>query len=275
MRGVSLLAAMLLAACTPGTPDQEPAASFVNDKPAQPQVPGARPASHEEMFGQWRLTDMPGPPPDYPHDIHIVIGSYAIEAVSQCIPFGKLLPGAVVGPRPAPPGGHPAPVICARMPSPAERRFGRTLAAVDTFEMLPDGRLRLRGDAGDLLFGRNHQPVLNPFQNTPGPGPHLMWGEWRVAALNGKPPSSAMTMLFFKERLELDSGCVNFGRRFEQEGAILRLSPDPNVAAICERMTSRDEQAADRMLSGVIAIIRSTARQRLLSGREGTILLER
>ena len=275
MRRLALVAAMLLAGCTASAPqpEQQPTASASDSRAEQPEPAEPQAASHEEIFGQWRLVDMPGRPPDYPHEIHLLIGRYMIEAVSQCIPFGKMLPGAVAGP--ARPNGDGSLLICARMMSPTEQSFGRTLAAADTIEKLLDGRLQLRGRAGTLVLARNAEPVLNPFQNTPGPGPHLMWGEWRVAAINGKRPSSPMTMLFFKERLEVGSGCVHFGRRIEQEGATLRLSPDSTITTVCERMTSADESLAGRILSGTVSIARSTPRQRLLSGKSGSILLVR
>ena len=267
-------AMLVLAACT-----QAPAPAPAEDRQRGASAPAAQsaaqPVGHEELFGQWHLVEMPGVAPGQQLNIHLLVGRYGIEAVSQCITFGKVLPGAVLPEPPPRREAAPAPVVCLRTHTPVERTFGPMLAAVQSFERLADGRVALRGARGDLVIERTARPVLNPLQNSPGPGPHLMWGEWRIAAIDGSPPPDPMTMLFFRNRLEVGSGCVHFGRYFEQEGPTLRLSPDPTVTTICERMTSPAEDAVERILAGKLEIVSSTPTRRLLRGAGGTLLLER
>ena len=267
------VAVLLLAGCAPAAQQEAPAEQQKSQSSAQPSAAG-EPVSPEQLFGQWRLVEMPGVPQDQPLEIHLLIGRYGIEAVSQCITFRKILPGVVFPDPPNPHPDQPEPV-CARMLSPIEQKFGPMLAAATSMERLGEGRALLRGAKGDLVIARNEEPVLNPLQNVPGPGPFLLWGEWRIAAIDGSAPDTPMSLLFFKNRLEFGSGCVHFGRYIEQQGAELRLSPDPTVTTICERMTSPAEEAAERIWSGTVRIAESSPRRRLLRGAEGTILLGR
>ena len=41
------------------------------------------------------------------------------------------------------------------------------------------------------MIERPRVPVINPHANVPGPGGWLMWGEWRVASIDGSAPSAA------------------------------------------------------------------------------------
>lgn len=261
----------MLAGCSPTAPSANRSSDRATHAAApsdQPVEQGRETPALEELFGQWQVRDLNG---TRPGEIHVLIGRASVEAVSQCIPFGFLLPQ-----HPPPKSTGPTTdLVCARMPTPHEQAFGRAAAAISHTELLPDGTLLLTGQGVRMLLDRPREPVLNPFQNTPGPGPSLMWGEWRVAAIDGKAPSTPMQIAFFRRRLELNSGCVWIGRRMEQEGTALRLSADLNVTTICERMTSAEEDAAKRILSGTVTIAQSTPRRRLLRGSGGTILIER
>lgn len=210
------------------------------------------------------------------HPIYLLNGRSGGEAQSQCIPFGFQWPEhqrLPVPPRAS--GTSPPMVVCARGLTPTEQALGPALATARESSRPSPGRLDVAGAQGRVTLRRPEAPVLNPFGNTPGPGPYVMWGEWQVAALNGKAPDTTMTLLFFRQRLELVSGCVAFGRYVEQIGPDLTLAPDPGVATTCERMMTPDEQAAERILAGTLQLTSSEPRRRTLAGPGGNLTLVR
>ena len=58
-------------------------------------------------------------------------------------------------------------------------------------------------------------------------------------------------------------------------GPDLTLSPDPGIFTRCERMTTPDEQAAERTLAGKLRLTGSDPRRRTLTGPAGSLTLVR
>lgn len=272
-RGTAVAVLLLHAACNQ-QPKQTAAAPSSADASASSRAAFGLPGG---QVGLWEVAAVNGRavPPEH-HPIYLLNGSSGGEAQSQCIPYAFVWPGHErnpAPPRPAKPG--PAPVVCARGLTPVEKALGPALASVQRIGAADGAMLFLEGEHGSVTLRRPAEPALNPFGNSPGPGPTVMWGEWRVAAVNGRAPDTAMTLLFFRERLELVSGCVTIGRLVEQLGPSLSLSADPGVTTRCERMTSPDELAAERILAGDLRLEGAQPRRRTLSGPAGSITLVR
>lgn len=267
-----------LASCTSepssGEP-RDPSAPVSSASPAlAPPASGAVTAA-DEIFGQWRLAALSGAPAR-DHEIHLLIGRLGIEAVSQCVPFGFRLPfPAAATPPPARPSDPPEPV-CARGLSPAEQAFARTMEAAARVERRGGGRIAFVGPRGDAVLERPAAPVTNPFQNAPGPGPDLMWGEWRVEAVGGHAlAGEPIRLLFGRRTVEAMSGCVAMLWRYRQDRDRLALEREGTVGGICERAESPEEAALRAALSGEVRIARSTPTERLLAGSGGTVSLRR
>jgi|GEM_PF-6538961 len=279
-RAAILALVAAIAACTaePAPADRvaDPSAPVSSDAPAVP--PGSLPAQvawADEIWGQWRLVSLTGADIAGEHRIHVLIGRMGIEAVSQCVPFTLPLPFPT-SPSPRRRATDPPEAVCARGLSPTEQAFPQVIQAAERVERRPEGRIAFVGRRGEAVLERPPEPVTNPFGNAPGPGPWVMWGEWRVAEIGGRPVAGEPIRLLFRHRtVEAMSGCVAMLWRLGQQGARLGFERETWVGGVCERMPRPEETALESVLSGELAIVRSTATERLLSGPGGSVLLRR
>jgi hypothetical protein len=267
---------MLLAACRPVPQQASPAAS---PAPSAISADTALPTQERLRLGQWQVEALDGwPLPGEHHPIHLLVGRSGGEGQSQCIPLGFNWPGMdrplAFAPAPQPREGRPTQFICTRGLTPIEQRLEPILATAQDFTVEGDGSLTVTSPRGSLRLRRPSEPVLNP-QGQTSIDPALMWGAWQVAALDDRVPSAPMHLLVFRQRLELISGCVGIGRLLERTGPDLLLTTDPGLRTTCERMTSPDERAAERILSGPVRVILSEPRRRVLRGTGGSITLVR
>ena len=76
-------------------------------------------------------------------------------------------------------------------------------------------------------------------------------------------------------RVELLSGCVGIGQLVEPAKEGFAFLPDPGLRTTCERMTSPDEESAERILAGTLRLTEAQPRRRTLSGPAGSITLVR
>ena len=288
-----LLLALVLAGCTPGEPgaEREGAAApgpATPDGPAQPAAEAKAAQSGAvadpgDLFGQWQLVSLSGASLVDQPVIHLLVGAADLEAISQCVPFRFPLHFGVgevsVGDRPGRPGpplpGARPPAVCARALSPLEQAFPQVMLATRRVEHRPNRRIAFVGDRGEAVIERPASPPTNPFGNRPGPGPRQMWGAWQVAEIDGRPAAPAIDILFKANGIEARSGCVTLAWTFEQVGGALAIAPESWPHPVCERMRSPDEEALARILTGEVSITGASDRERLLTGRAGTIALRR
>jgi hypothetical protein len=102
-------------------------------------------------------------------------------------------------------------------------------------------------------------------------------GQWRVAAIDGKPASEAMTASFAGGNASIASGCVRRGLTYTQNRNVVSFAEDPGGSANCEgRGTSAEHEAAYAALQGAsIAIFGKQGGEANLSGTGGNLALER
>ena len=102
-------------------------------------------------------------------------------------------------------------------------------------------------------------------------------GQWRVAAIDGKPASEAMTASFAGGKASIASGCVRRGLTYTQKRNVVSFAEDPGGSANCEgRGTSAEHEAAYAALQGAsIAIFGKQGGEANLSGTGGNLALER
>jgi hypothetical protein len=228
-----------------------------------------------ELFGQWQLVALTGVAvPDHPK-VHLLIGYDRIEAFSQCIPFNfsiSLEQGRATIATQRWPGG-----VCARAQSPLENAFPAAMEGIRRVDRRRGDRIAFVGDEGEILLERPQPPPDNPFYNEPKPPPWLMWGMWRVAAVDGRPlqADGPIELLFFTRGIEARSGCVWMRWAFEQDWARLAITPEPWPHPICERTLSPAERAVRAILAGEVRMEGSTAAERVLIGEAGRVLLRR
>jgi len=273
-----LAAFLLLSACAPAAveDDAAPSAPVSGEAPRQAEPANDAPIRSGELFGQWQLASLsgferlPGP------QISILIGHNNVQAQSQCIVFLFRLPGQPE----EPPTAAGAPVIpppCARPLSPVEARFSAVVNPVRRVERRGE-RIALIGDEGEAVIERPQSAPTNPQANVPGPGAWLMWGEWRVASIDGRAPSAAhpIQLLFRTVRIEAQSGCVPMLWDFTQDQDTLTVIHVPVRHGVCERMSLPEEEALQRIFgAGTVRITHSTPTERHLASRAGTLVLRR
>ena len=279
-RVAHLLLVAALAACSaeraPADRAADPSAPVSSDSPAPPAPAPAAITWVDEIWGQWRLVSLTGADLAGQPRIHLLIGRQGVEAVSQCVPFNLPLPFPV--PPPPPPRRPPPPPepICARTLSPTERAFPQVIHAATRVERRAEDRIAFVGRRGEAVLERPAEPVTNPFESQPGPGPWAMWGEGRVAEIGARPVAGEpIRLLFGRRSAEAMSGCVAMLWRLGQDGARLSFERETGIGGVCERMPRPEETALRAALSGEVAIARSTPTERLLSGRGGSVLLRR
>jgi hypothetical protein len=274
---LALLGALAACSAEPAPSDRAADRSkpVSSDSPAPAPAPAQRIAWVDEIWGQWRLVSLTGAESAGGHRIHLLIGRQGIEAVSQCVPFNLPLPFPVP---PPPPRRRPQPPepVCARTLSATEQTFPQVIHSTDRVERRAEGRIAFVGRRGEAVLERPPEPVTNPFENEPGPGPWAMWGAWRVAEIGGRPVAGEPIRLLFRRRgVEAMSGCVAMSWRLGQDGGRLSFERETWVGGVCERMPRPEETMLETVLSGDLAIARSTPTERLLSGRNGSLLLRR
>ncbi|HWT14102.1 MAG TPA: hypothetical protein VN231_15220 [Allosphingosinicella sp.] len=255
--------------------EERPAAQAPDPPPQRPERGERTPVAPAEMFGQWRLAELTGVPPAEAPGLHVLIGEHRIEARSQCIPFAFTLAlengAATVSEQP---WGAP---VCARGRTPVEAAFPAVMTAARRIERRPGGRLAFVGARGEAVFERPQAPVANPFAEVPGPVPWLMWGEWRVEAIDGAPlpAGQPIRLLFYAREIEARSGCVAMGWSYGQDGANLTVGRESWPHPVCERSRSPAERALEAIMAGEVRIGRASPNERLLVGGQGTLLLRR
>ena len=273
-------AAAALACCAPAEQrmsDDAPDAPVASSDPAPPAPapPDPEPpafATPSGLFGQWRVESLSGTELGQSPPIHLLVGHDRIEATSQCVPFafsiafhdGSIRVRAESWPGP----------VCARGLLPSEQAFPRILAAARRLEPRPGGRLAFVGTAGEAVIARPAEPVANPFGNEPAPEPLLLWGEWRLERVGAVPAEAPIRLVFMHHQVDALSGCVVLRWRLEGWGAAVRLERDSNLVS-CERSLSADEQALVDILDGEVRVEAPDPRRRRLTGRAGTIVLQR
>ena len=276
------LALTALASCiAEPAAEREEANGPVSVPSAVPAPPPPPPSSQEirtseDLFGQWRLAALTGADLARQHPIHLLVGRQRVEAVSQCIPFDFRLPFAAERP-PVPPRREEPVGVCARALSPVEQLFPQVMQAARRVERREGGRVAFVGGRGEALLERPSAPVTNPFENQPEPSPLVMWGEWRAEAVDGRELTAAepLRLLFGQRSVEAMSGCVSMLWRYSQQSERLAFERVAWPGAVCERTLQPSESALQAIFSGDVRIARATARERLLVGRAGSVLLRR
>ncbi len=228
-----LLAALCLAACSPGPASTEPAPADA------PHAAGQSAAG--DLSGEWRLVEMNGRRPaeaggEAAVPITMTVGDFSFRARSQCIAIWRRYErrgdGLVV--TPLNPGA-----MCARALSPWETEFGRTLSGV-TAASRAEGVLRLRGPAGELAF----EPA------PPAPRESFT-GRWRLRFVHGASPPAGerpLEITVTDDRITADA-CVFAGWRYRQDGQLLEVTPLEEP--VCERTLTPSEQRFSAFMRGL------------------------
>jgi hypothetical protein len=102
-------------------------------------------------------------------------------------------------------------------------------------------------------------------------------GQWRVAAIDGKPVGAGMSASFAAGKVSLASGCVRRGLTYTQKRNVVSFAVDPGGSANCEgRGTSAEHESAYAAMQGAsIAIFSKEGAEASLSGVGGNLALER
>jgi hypothetical protein len=104
-------------------------------------------------------------------------------------------------------------------------------------------------------------------------------GQWRVAAIDGRPVSagSVMTASFAGGKATIASGCVRRGLTYSQTRNVVTFAADPSGSSNCEgRGTSAEHETAYVALQGAsIALFGKQGKEANLSGNGGNLALER
>ena len=102
-------------------------------------------------------------------------------------------------------------------------------------------------------------------------------GQWRVAAIDGKPTSERLAVSFASGKAGIASGCVRRGLTYTQKRNVVSFAEDPGGSANCEgRGTSAEHESAYAALQGAsIAIFGKEGKEATLSGTGGNLALER
>jgi heat shock protein HslJ len=104
-------------------------------------------------------------------------------------------------------------------------------------------------------------------------------GEWRVAAIDGKPvgQDSAMTASFASGKVNISSGCLRRAWTYTQKRNIVAFAANPGGSSNCEGRgtTAEQETAYAALQEATMAIFGKDGNQASLSGTGGNLTLER
>jgi heat shock protein HslJ len=101
-------------------------------------------------------------------------------------------------------------------------------------------------------------------------------GQWKVAAVDGKPIGADTTASFDGGRLVVSSGCVRRGWTYTQKGNVVSFAADPGGSANCGGGPSGDQEAAYAALTKAnMVIFNKDGKEAGLSGTGGTLTFER
>jgi hypothetical protein len=103
-------------------------------------------------------------------------------------------------------------------------------------------------------------------------------GQWRIAAMDGKPISaaSAMTASFQGGKVNISSGCLRRAWTYTQKKNVVSFAADPGRSANCGSPPSGEQETAYAALDGAsIAIFSKNGGEASLSGTGGNLTLER
>lgn len=266
--GAALAALLVVGACNP--PTQSPSTPVASE-PASAAIDGRQDLPDEQrspdLFGAWLVEMVAAPGPlrmGESGDTVLLVGVHQLELLSQCITIGPFDYGRVMGRirvrqqavQPLPPQASPAPapVVCARTLTPAERKLGPLLLAAREVRRQEDGSVSISGSAGSLILRRPSGPLVNPRGEVPAPRVPPLIGAWRFVSIGGRPVPFAdrMELLLRPHRLEWRSGCVSQAKELRVEaGRLIPGEEDP--FPICERGRSEAELAAERLFAGPVA----------------------
>lgn len=101
-------------------------------------------------------------------------------------------------------------------------------------------------------------------------------GQWRVAAIDGKPIGAETIASFDGGKLVVSSGCVRRGWTYTQKGNVVSFATDPGGSANCGGGPTGDQEAAYAALTKAnMVIFNKEGREAGLSGTGGTLTFER
>jgi hypothetical protein len=103
-------------------------------------------------------------------------------------------------------------------------------------------------------------------------------GEWRVAAIDGRPvdAASAMVATFREGKLQVASGCLRRAWSYTQQRNMVSFTPDPGGSSNCGAPPSGDQENVYAALElATMAIFVKDGSEASLSGNGGTLTLER
>lgn len=265
--GAALGAAALASGCGPSpTPPAQPVpqASSVQ---SEPRLDLPEEQRSTDLFGAWLVESVAAPDPlrdAAGWDQVLLVGVRQLQILSQCITIGPFAYERTEGGGIAvrlqdvqplasnvPPA--PAPVVCARTLTPAERKLGPLLLAAHNVERQPDGTVLISGPAGSLAVRRPAGPLANPRGEAPAPRLPPLIGAWRFVSIAGRPvvPGQQMELLLRPRAMEWRSGCVSEVRALDYRSE--RLIPgEQDPFPVCERGRSEAEQAASRLFAGPV-----------------------
>ena len=103
-------------------------------------------------------------------------------------------------------------------------------------------------------------------------------GDWRVAAIDGKPvEGAAMAASFAAGRASLSAGCVRRAFAYTQKRNVVSFTVNPAGSSNCEGQGASAEQAtaADALQQASIVIFNQDGSEANLSGNGGNLKLQR
>ena len=110
-------------------------------------------------------------------------------------------------------------------------------------------------------------PLLAACATTaPGTAPTLADTEWRVTAIDGKPPVGEASLAFRPDRLVASAGCNRLGGTWREEAGELMVGPLMATRMFCEGKMEQERALSDLLggepavtLSGDRLSLRTTA----------------
>jgi hypothetical protein len=258
-----LIVALLAAACQPSPPPATAPMAVATEAPAL-------------AFGLFQLQSLSGHDVATAkhHPIYLIEMTGRWDIASQCVPFWFAYrhTGAdgAIAVNDAMPEGIP---ICARALTPIETDLPKILLAATTRTTRPDGAIVLSGPAGEAVFAKPRSAVINPFGHSPPSTDMTLWGEWRVAAVNGvAAPTETVRIAFGFGKAEAYDAILVLAWRYGQPEMtrvtsttdgfgepVIQPGPSPFVAALAKALAGDVRMSSDgplrRVLSGAGGVV--------------------
>jgi hypothetical protein len=272
MRMFLFLAAFALFGCSPPQ----------TQAPTPPPTPAPAPVIAKDigapMTGQWRLAALTGHDLEASqhHPIYLVGLVGRLDLTSQCVPFFfryQFDETSIVMRDGYPPGAP----VCARGLSPIETDLPKIILAAKRAEQRGENAFALIGPAGEAVFVKPAAPVTNPFGNNPDPDEWLLWGEWRVTAVNGKAAEGEpIDVAIGYERIEAYGAGASIGFTYRQElPDLITVDETGMELPVVQPGLSATKTALRAALRGSLTIGGDGPNKRILRGVHGEIELQR